>query len=71
MDAYDYWKEKFKAPFYLIEYTYAAAVLTENGFMDSQLSLAFLESGEGKKATIALHVGGIENFIIRRSNEPL
>ncbi len=25
----------FEAPFYLLKYTYAAAVLTENGFMDS------------------------------------
>ena len=61
----------FEAPFYLLKYTYAAAVLTENGFMDSQLSLAFLESDEGKKAIIALHVDGIENFIIKRSHEPL
>ena len=59
-------------PFYLsVKWTYAAAVLTENGFMDSQLSLAFLESDEGKKAIIALHVDGIENFIIKRSHEPL
>ena len=43
----------------------------QNGFMDSQLSLAFLESDEGKKAIIALHIDGIENFIIRRSHEPL
>lgn len=61
----------FEAPFYLLKYTYAAAVLTENGFMDSEVSLAFLESDEGKNAIIALHVDGIENFIIRRSHEPL
>ena len=61
----------FEAPFYLLKYTYAAAVLTENGFMDSEVSLAFLESDEGKKAIIALHVDGIENFIIKRSHEPL
>ena len=30
--------------FYILKYTYAACVLTENGFMDSPLSLAFLES---------------------------
>lgn len=34
-------------------------------------SRSFLESDEGKKAIIALHVNGIENFIIRRSHEPL
>lgn len=50
---------------------YDAVVLTENGFMDSEVSLAFLESDEGKNAIIALHVDGIENFIIRRSHEPL
>ena len=60
-----------EAPIYLLKYTYAAAVLTENGFMDSEVSLAFLESDEGKNAIIALHVDGIENFIIRRSHEPL
>ena len=61
----------FEAPFYLLKYTYAAAVLTENGFMDSELSLAFLESDEGKKAIIALHVDGILDFIEQRANEPL
>ena len=60
-----------EAPFYIHKYTYATAVLTENGFMDSEVSLAFLESDEGKKAIIALHVDGIENFIIKRSQEPL
>ena len=53
----------FEAPFYLLKYTYAAAVLTENGFMDSEVSLSFLESEEGKKAIVALHVEGIVNYI--------
>ena len=39
--------------------------------MDSPLSLAFLESEEGKKAIIALHVDGILDFIDQRANEPL
>ena len=38
---------------------------------DSPLSLAFLESDEGKKAIIALHVEGITDFINQRANEPL
>ena len=77
MDTYDYWEEKIKArsqlesAFYILKYTYAACVLTENGFMDSPLSLAFLESDEGKKAIIALHVDGIIDFIQQRANEPL
>lgn len=39
--------------------------------MDSPLSLAFLESDEGKKAIISLHVDGIIDFINQRANEPL
>lgn len=53
----------FEAPFYILKYTYCAAVLTENGFMDNQLSLEFLESEEGKKAIVALHVEGIIEYI--------
>lgn len=57
--------------FYILKYTYAACVLTENGFMDSPVSLAFLEYDEGKKAIIFLHVDGIIDFIQQRANEPL
>ena len=35
--------------FYILKYTYAACVLTENGFMDSPLSLAFLDPTKAKK----------------------
>lgn len=52
----------FEEPLYILKYTYCAAVLTENGFMDNVLSLQFLESEEGKKAIVALHVDGIMNF---------
>lgn len=38
-------------------------MLTENGFMDSEVSLAFLESEEGKRAIVALHVEGIIEYI--------
>ena len=31
--------------------------------MDSEVSLAFLESEEGKKAIVALHVEGIEEYV--------
>ena len=53
----------FEASFYILRHTYCAAVLTENGFMDNQLSLQFLESEEGKKAIISLHVEGIIDYI--------
>lgn len=52
----------FEAPFYILKYTYCAAVLTENGFMGNELSLEFLESEEGKKAIVALHVEGIIDY---------
>ena len=51
---------------YLLKHTYCAAVLTENGFMDSGVSLAFLESDEGKRAIVALHVEGIIDYVKNR-----
>ena len=53
----------FEAQFYLIRNTYAAAVLTENLFYDNPDDLAFLESVEGQKAIVALHVEGIIEFL--------
>ena len=53
----------FEAPFYLLKHTYAAAVLTENLFYDNPDDLAFLESLEGQKAIVALHVEGIIEFL--------
>lgn len=49
--------------FYILKHTYCAAVLTENGFMDCEVSLKFLESEEGKKAIVALHVEGIIDYV--------
>ena len=54
----------FEKPFYILKHTYCAAVLTENGFMDLEVSLAFLESEVGKKAIVALHVEGIVDYIM-------
>ena len=61
----------FEAPFYILRHTYCAAVLTENGFMDNKLSLAFLESEEGKKAIVALHVEGIIAYIQEYEARPV
>lgn len=52
-----------EAQFYLLRNTYAAAVLTENLFYDNPDDLAFLESIEGQKAIVALHVEGIVDFL--------
>ena len=48
---------------YFSKHTYCAAVLTENGFMDNEWSLQFLESDEGKKAIVAMHVDGIVEYV--------
>lgn len=53
----------FEAQFYLLRNTYAAAVLTENLFYDNPDDLAFLESVEGQKAIVALHIEGIVDFL--------
>lgn len=53
----------FESSFYLLKHTYAAAVLTENLFYDNPDDLAFLESPEGQKAIVALHVEGIIEFL--------
>ena len=50
-------------PFYLLKHTYCAAVLTENGVMDSEVSLSFLESEEDQKAIVTLHAEGIISFV--------
>ena len=52
-----------EAAFYILKYTYTTAVLSENLFYDNSDDLAFLESEEGKKAIVALHVEGIISFL--------
>ena len=58
-----------EADFYLLRHTACAAALTENGFMDSALSLQYLESDEGKVAISNLHVEGICNYILQLNPE--
>ena len=53
----------YEKPFYILKHTNCAAVLTENGFMDSEVSLSFRESEEGRQAIVALHVEGILNYV--------
>lgn len=52
-----------ESDFYVLRHTLCAACLSENGFQDCELSLRFLESVEGKRAIVALHVDGIVNYI--------
>ena len=49
--------------FYIIRHTSCPAVLTENLFMDNRDDVAFLESEEGAKAIVGLHVDGILQYL--------
>ena len=50
--------------FYILRYTSCpVAVLTENLFMDNKEDVAFLESGEGARAIINLHVEGLFRYL--------
>ena len=51
--------------FYIIRHTSCPAVLTENLFMDNREDVAFLESEEGARAIVNLHVDGILQYISR------
>ena len=53
----------FEESFYLLSRTLCAACLTENGFMDSRESLAYISSRAGKEAITNLHVEGICDYI--------
>ena len=52
-----------EACFYVINNTKCPAVLTENFFYDNKEDLAFLQSDEGKKKIIEVHVRGIIDYI--------
>lgn len=53
----------YESDFYILRHTACAAALSENGFQDSVRSLEYLESDEGIRAIVALHVEGITNYI--------
>lgn len=53
----------FEESFYLLSRTLCTACLTENGFMDSRESLAYITSRAGKEAILNLHVEGICDYI--------
>ena len=49
--------------FYIIRHSSCPAVLTENLFMDNREDVAFLESEEGARAIVNLHVDGILQYL--------
>lgn len=48
--------------FYILRHTRCPAILTENGYMDCEESLQFLESEEGKDTIVRLHVDAISSY---------
>lgn len=52
-----------EADFALLKRTPCASCLTENGYQDSEESLRYLESDEGKTAICNLHVDGITKYL--------
>ena len=52
--------------FYILKNTLCGAALTENLFHDNSDDCLFLESDEGRRAIVALHVEGIVNYVLKR-----
>lgn len=55
--------------FYIIRHTSCPAVLSENLFMDNREDVAFLESEEGAKAIVGLHVDGILQYLSNKEKQ--
>lgn len=53
------WEEDF----FMLRRTLCPSVVTENLFQDCRPDVEFLESDEGRRAIVALHVEGIVNFL--------
>lgn len=55
-----------ESDFYILKNTLCGAALTENLFHDNSDDCLFLESDEGRRAIVALHVEGIVNYVLKR-----
>ena len=53
------WEEGF----YILSKSWCPAVLTENFFFDNKTDLAYLQSVEGKRDIVAVHVEGLIKYI--------
>ena len=54
-----------ESAFYILKYTYCAAVLTDNLLMDNREDCKFLLSAAGKRAIVGLHVRAICEYLKR------
>ena len=57
------WEEQF----YILRKSWCPAVLTENFFFDNKMDLAYLQSVEGKRDVVAVHVEGLIEYIEQQS----
>lgn len=56
----------YEESFYILRKTISPAVLTENGFFTNKEDLAYIESREGERAIIDLHVEGIIEYLMTK-----
>ena len=56
----------WESDFYILKNTPCGAALTENLFHDNSDDCLFLESDEGRRAIVALHVEGNVNYVLKR-----
>ena len=52
-----------EAQFAVLAKTKCAAILTENGFMDNKVDVAYLLSPEGKRAVVMSHVEAVVKYV--------
>ena len=57
------WEEDFD----ILRKSWCPAVLTENFFFDNKMDLAYLQSVEGKRDVVAVHVEGLIEYIEQQS----
>lgn len=60
--------EDYEENFYIIYKSSMPAVLTENFFMTTKTDVAYLESEEGKKDIVDIHIKGIQKYIELKFN---
>lgn len=53
--------------FYILRHTLCPAVLTENFFQDNKRDVEFLQSVDGKRAIVSLHIEGIIKYLSKQT----
>ena len=56
----------WESDFFILKNPLCGAALTENLFHDNSDDCLFLESEEGRRAIVSLHVEGLVNYVLKR-----